>query len=80
MSGDKSCAVCKGVGLLVGVGALNWGLVAFFNLDLVAKALGPMTTASKVVYGLIGLAGVVKLISLVKACPCCKSGSCDTKK
>ena len=80
MTGGTGCVVCKIVGLLVGIGALNWGLVAFFGLDLVARALGPMTTGAKVVYGLIGLAGLLKLISLVKPCPCCKSGSCDTKK
>ncbi len=76
----SNCAVCKIVGLLVGIGALNWGLVAFFGLDLVARALGPMTTPAKAVYGLIGLAGLLKLISLVKACPCCtKGGSCGSK-
>ena len=80
MSGGKgSCAVCKVVGLLVGLGALNWGLLAFFNLDLVAKLLGEMTMPAKIVYGLIGVAGVLKLLSLVKCCPCQKEG-CGTKK
>ena len=80
MIGGKCCGVCKIVGLLVGIGALNWGLVAFFHLDLVARVLGPMTTASKVVYGVIGLAGLLKLISLVKPCPCCSgSSSCGSK-
>lgn len=80
MTGGSYCAVCKIVGLLVGIGALNWGLVAFFGIDVVAAVLGPMTPPAKAVYGVIGLAGLLKLISLVKACPCCKSGSCDTKK
>ena len=79
MTGGKSCGICKIVGLLVGIGALNWGLVALFQLDLVAKLLGPMTTAAKAVYILIGLAGLLKLISLVKCCPCQK-GSCQTQK
>lgn len=79
MTGGKSCAVCKVVGLLVGVGALNWGLVALFNLDLVAKVLGTMTGPAKAVYVLIGVAGVIKLISLVKCCPCQGKG-CDSKK
>ena len=80
MTGGTHCAVCKIVGALVGIGALNWGLVAFFHLDLVARVLGPMTTPAKAVYGLIGIAGLIKLISLVKSCPCCKGGACDTKK
>ena len=79
MTGKSSCAICKVVGLLVGIGALNWGLVALFNLDLVAKFLGPMTTAAKAVYILIGVAGALKLLSLVKCCPCQGEG-CGTKK
>ena len=79
MTGGKGCGICKVVGLLVALGALNWGLYGIWGIDLVAKALGDMTTASKVVYGLIGLAGVAKLISFVKCCPC-SGGSCGTKK
>ena len=80
MTGGKSCGVCKVVGLLVGIGALNWGLVGVFGVDLVARLLGDMTTPARIVYGLIGLAGALKLVSLVKCCPCCKPGTCETKK
>ncbi len=80
MKNGKDCGVCKIVGLLVGIGALNWGLVALFNLDLVARLLGPMTTPAKAVYILIGLAGLLKLVSLVKCCPCkSKTSSCHTQ-
>ncbi len=80
MGGGKGCCgVCKIVGLLVGIGALNWGLVGVFGIDLVEKALGMMTTPARIVYGIIGLAGAIKLVSFVKACPCCKTGSCDKK-
>ncbi|MBI3996230.1 MAG: DUF378 domain-containing protein [Candidatus Omnitrophica bacterium] len=80
MSGGKSCCgICKVVGLLVGIGALNWGLVGIFQMDLVATLLGDMTMPARIVYGLIGVAGALKLISLVKCCPC-NAGSCDTKK
>ncbi len=54
--------------ILVVVGALNWGLIGFFDFDLVANLAGDMTTASKVVYDLVGIASVYYLISvLVKA-------------
>ncbi len=79
MTSGKNCAVCSIVGLLVAVGALNWGLVALFQLDLVAKFLGNMTTAAKAVYIVIGIAGVLKLLSMAKCCPCQKQG-CETKK
>jgi len=62
----------------VGVGALNWGLVALWNLDLVARVLGA-GTAAKAAYVLIGIAGALKLITLVKACPCCTGKGCSTK-
>ncbi len=77
--GTGCCGGCKIVGLIVAIGALNWGLVGVFGIDLVEKALGMMTTPARIVYGIIGLAGVIKLISCVKACPC-KAGSCESKK
>ncbi len=80
MTGGKCCAVCKIVGLLVAIGALNWGLVGIFQVDLVAKLLGTMTGPARIVYGLIGVAGVLKLLSLVKCCPCQRDGSCESKK
>ena len=77
MSGGSKCGVCKITCLLAGVGALNWGLVALWNLDLVAKALGS-GTAAKAAYVAIGIAGALKLVSLVKDCPCIGKG-CSTK-
>ena len=65
------CPICKIITLLAGLGALNWGLVTFLNLNLVTRFLGDMTLASKVVYGLIGVSGAIAIISIVKACPCC---------
>ena len=44
---------------LIVIGALNWGLWGFFQFDLVAWACGGNTaTLSRVIYGLIGLAGL----------------------
>ncbi len=81
MTSGGNCGICKIVGLLVGIGALNWGLVAVFHLDLVAKVLGDMTTPARIVYGVIGLAGLLKLVSLVKCCPCTsKNGGCSSSK
>lgn len=73
---SSPCLVCKIIGALVVIGALNWGLVGIFGFNLVAQALGDMTVASRVVYGLVGVAGLMKLISFFKACPCqCKAES-----
>ena len=69
---NQNCVACKIVGLLVVIGAINWGLVGILQIDLVAKFLGDMTTASRVVYGLIGVAGLIKLASCFMSCPACK--------
>ncbi len=79
MAGGKCCGICKLVGLLVGIGALNWGLIAVANVNLVERLLGDMTMPAKIVYGVIGLAGLIKLVSLVKACPC-TGGTCGSGK
>ena len=50
---------------LVIVGGLNWGLVAIAEFDLVAALVGldfgETNAASRVVYGLVGLAAVYQI-------------------
>ena len=50
--------------LLVIIGAINWGLVGIFNLDLVAKLFGDMTIVSRGVYTLVGIAALVSLLAM----------------
>jgi uncharacterized membrane protein YuzA (DUF378 family) len=49
-------------GILVIVGALNWGLVALGEFDLVAAIFGlefgETNAATRIVYGLVGLSGI----------------------
>jgi len=57
---------------LVLVGGLNWGLVGLAKFDLVAWIFGGMdfgdtNAASRVVYGLVGLAAVYEIGSLLTA-------------
>jgi uncharacterized membrane protein YuzA (DUF378 family) len=45
------------------IGAINWGLIGFFNWNLVDAIFGggsaeQTSTASRVVYALVGLAGL----------------------
>ena len=45
--------------LLVVIGALNWGTIGLFGLDLVAFLCGgQMGVISRVIYALVGLGGV----------------------
>jgi hypothetical protein len=54
---------------LVIVGGLNWGLVAIAEFDLVAwifgEDFGTTNAASRIVYGLVGLAAVYGAASLL---------------
>ncbi len=44
---------------LVIIGALNWGLIGFFQFDLVATIFGGSAGfLSRIIYGLVGLAGL----------------------
>lgn len=52
--------------ILVLVGAINWGLIGFFEFDLVATLFGKMTTFSRIVYGLVGIAGLYCLSFFAK--------------
>ena len=47
--------------ILVLVGAINWGLVGFFSFDLVCVIFGDMTLISRIIYALIGIAGLYAL-------------------
>ena len=44
--------------VLVIIGALNWLLIGVFSFDLVSFLFGTMSVVSRVVYGLVGLAGI----------------------
>ena len=40
------------------IGALNWGLIGFFNFNLVGWIFGDMTLLSKIIYMLVGICGL----------------------
>ena len=50
--------------VLIIIGAINWGLIALFNFDLVAAIWGDMTVLSRIIYGLVGISGLwgIKLL------------------
>lgn len=57
-------------GALVVIGALNWGLVAIAEFDLVATIVGlefgETNAFSRIIYGLVGLSGLYQAFSLVQ--------------
>lgn len=44
--------------LLVIIGAINWGLVGFFNWNLVDAIFGVGSVVSRIIYAVVGLAGL----------------------
>lgn len=52
--------------ILIIIGAINWGLIGFFQFDLVATLFGDMTAFSRIVYALIGIAGLYSLSFFAK--------------
>ena len=52
--------------VLLVVGGLNWGLIAVADFDLVATLVGldfgETNAASRVIYGLVGLAAVYQVV------------------
>ena len=57
--------------ILVIVGALNWGLVAIAEFDLVAEIFGEefgtTNAVTRIIYGLVGLAGAYLAVTLLPA-------------
>ena len=68
----QACLFCKIVGAIAIVGALNWGLVGLLNLNLVENFFGTGTTITRAIYGLVGLSGLMLLVSYFVVCPVCK--------
>lgn len=48
--------------ILIIIGGLNWGLVGFFEYNLVDALFGEGSVLSRVVYGLVGVAAVYKAV------------------
>ncbi|WP_330638318.1 DUF378 domain-containing protein [Anaeropeptidivorans aminofermentans] len=41
------------------IGAINWGLVGFFQFDLIARLFGGMSSIiSRALYAIVGIAGI----------------------
>ena len=50
------------VWVLLAIGGLNWGLVGFFEFDLVAAIFGEMSALSRLIYILVGLAAAYDIL------------------
>ena len=54
--------------IVVIAGAINWGLLGLFQVDLVAALFGgPQTAISRVIYIVVGVSGIYQLAPLLNA-------------
>ena len=56
------------------IGAVNWGLIGFFNFNLVDAIFGggsreETSTVSRVIYALVGVAGIIAAAMLPRLHP-----------
>lgn len=54
--------------IVVIAGAMNWGLLGLFQVDLVAALFGgPQTAVSRTIYIVVGVSGIYQLAPLLQA-------------
>ncbi|HQU09195.1 MAG TPA: DUF378 domain-containing protein [Opitutales bacterium] len=65
--------------ILVVIGALNWGLIGALDKNVVGMIFGDMTAITRVIYILVGLAGIYEALVHLGICKhCChKDSSCS---
>lgn len=52
---QKTCLV------LTIIGAINWGLIGLLDFNLVSFLFGDMSMLSRIVYSLVGIAGLINI-------------------
>ena len=52
--------------IVIIIGAINWGLLGFFQFDLVAAIFGDMSIFSRIIYAIIGIAGLYSISFFAK--------------
>ena len=48
--------------ILIIIGDINWGLIGFFRFDLIASLFGQLSAISRIIYAIVGIAGIYSLI------------------
>ncbi len=70
MMSPGMCAGHKLAWVLVFIGAVNWGLIGFFDFNLVNAILGAWPVVERVVYAAVGLSALCSLFC--DKCSMCK--------
>lgn len=43
---------------IVLIGAINWGLIGFFDFDLISTLFGQMSLLTRIIYAIVGIGGL----------------------
>ena len=46
------------------IGAINWGLIGFFDFNLVASIFGEASVISRIIYSIVGVCGIINIYLL----------------
>ena len=46
------------------IGAINWGLIGFFDFNLVTTIFGDASMLTRIVYMIVGIAGIINIYTL----------------
>ena len=66
---QKACGLCKVVGIIAILGTLNLGLAGLTGTNLAEQVLGGGVRIFNI---LVGLSGIMMLLSFFMVCPACK--------
>ena len=48
------------------IGALNWGLIGFFNFNLVESLFGVQSAITRIIYAIVGICALINIGLLFK--------------
>ena len=55
-------------GILTVIGAINWGMIGLFGIDIIGSIFGgPTSLVARTIYTLVGISGLIILPSVVGA-------------
>lgn len=52
--------------ILVIIGGINWGLIGFFEYNLVGSLFGDFSMFTRIIYGLVGIASLYSISFFIK--------------
>lgn len=52
--------------ILVIIGGINWGLIGFFQFNLVGSLFGSFSMLSRIIYALVGIASLYSISFFMK--------------